>query len=339
MPSRIATNPTRGRYLVTGGAGFIGSNLVAELTQRGDSVVVCDWLGSDDRWRNLAKHEIADFVRPEDLPAWLRQHGQSVQGVLHMGAVSSTTESDVDLILQRNFHFTIELLQWCTSLRVPLIYASSAATYGDGSAGFDDVPGCEALARLRPLNPYGWSKHLVDQRVARLGAEGQALPPQCVGLKFFNVYGPNEYHKGPMASVIAQNYARVMRGEPIRLFRSGRDDYADGGQLRDFIYVKDCVALTLWLLQHPEVSGLFNVGSGRARSWLDLAHAVFRAVGRAPQIEFIDMPANLAQRYQYLTEARTQRVRAVGYDHAFSDLESGVSDYVQGFLSQADPYR
>jgi len=323
-------------YIVTGGAGFIGSNLVAELAARGEAVVVCDWLRSDERWRNLAKHEIVDLIAPEDLLFWLETNQSEVEAVVHLGAISSTTETDVDLIVRNNVRATLDLVQWCTDAGKRLIYASSAATYGDGSAGFDDG---EALSRLRPLNAYGWSKHFVDRRVARLAAQGSPLPPQWVGLKFFNVYGPNEYHKGTMRSVVAQNFPRVQRGEAVRLFRSRRADYTDGGQLRDFIYVKDCVAVISWLLGNAGVSGLFNVGTGAARSWLDLANALFKAANQPPRIEFIDMPPELVEKYQYFTQAHVDRLRAAGYRDPFTTLEAGVADYVQQYLSRSDPYR
>jgi ADP-L-glycero-D-manno-heptose 6-epimerase len=326
-------------YLVTGGAGFIGSNLAAALAQRGDAVVVCDWLGRDERWRNLAAHELADLITPEELPAWLARAGSQLRAVVHLGAISSTTETDVDLIVRHNVRATLDLLRWCTEHQVRFLYASSAATYGDGSAGFDDDGSCEALAQLKPLNAYGWSKHLVDRRIARLAHTGQALPPQWVGLKFFNVYGPNEYHKGTMRSVVAQNFERVRQGEPLRLFRSYRREYADGGQLRDFIYVADCVRVMLWLLEQPGVCGLFNVGTGQARSWLDLAEALFAASGRPQAVEFIDMPVQLRERYQYLTQARMQRLRAAGYQQPFHSLEAGIADYVQRFLATDNPYR
>jgi ADP-L-glycero-D-manno-heptose 6-epimerase len=326
-------------YVVTGGAGFIGSNLVAELADRGQEVAVCDWLRNDERWRNLAKHEIAALIAPENLPNWLVTHSDRIEAVLHMGAISSTTETDVDLIVHNNVRATLDLLQWCTETRTRLIYASSAATYGDGSAGFDDTFGCEALARLRPLNAYGWSKHVVDRRIARLAEQGAALPPQWIGLKFFNVYGPNEYHKGTMQSVVAQNFARIRDGDPLRLFRSYRPEYSDGGQLRDFVYVQDCVDVIMWLLDHPDVSGLFNLGTGKARSWLDLAAALFAASGRPNNVEFIDMPPQLIEKYQYLTEARIDRLRAAGYERPFTSLQDGIADYVRNFLGTTDPYR
>jgi len=326
-------------YLVTGAAGFIGSNLVAELAAGGSEVVACDWLHKDERWRNLAKHEIADVVLPDALPDWLRRNGESVQAVVHLGAISATTETDVDLIVRNNVRATLDLIQWCTEYGKRILYASSAATYGDGTCGFDDTPDCAALARLLPLNAYGWSKHLVDRRIARLAAQGRALPPQWVGLKFFNVYGPNEYHKGGMKSAVAQNFERVRRGEPMRLFRSYRPDYADGGQLRDFVYVRDCVDVMVWLLRNPQVSGLFNVGTGAARSWLELAGALFAAAGLARRIEFIDMPEQLIAKYQYFTQARMERLRAAGYGRQFTSLESGVADYVRNYLARSDPYR
>jgi ADP-L-glycero-D-manno-heptose 6-epimerase len=327
-------------YLVTGGAGFIGSNLVAQLAERGAEVVVCDWLGSDERWRNLAHHELAEIIAPEALPVWLeRSAPKRIEAVIHLGAISSTSEGNVDRLIESNVRPTLDLLAWCTRHQRRFIYASSAATYGDGSAGFDDDGSSAALARLRPLNPYGWSKHVVDRRIARLAETKQPLPPQWAGLKFFNVYGPNEYHKGAMQSVIARNFARARSGEPLRLFRSYRSEYADGGQLRDFIYVRDCVEVIAWLLSQPQVCGLFNVGTGTARSWLELADALFAACNRDRNVEFIDMPAELVPRYQYFTEARMQRLREAGYPDAFTSLEAGVADYVEGYLATDDPYR
>jgi ADP-L-glycero-D-manno-heptose 6-epimerase len=326
-------------YVVTGGAGFIGSNIVAALAARGEEIAVCDWLGSDERWRNLSKHEIAALVAPEDLPAWLDRNASRVETVIHMGAVSSTTESDVDLIVARNVRATLDLLEWCTETQTPLIYASSAATYGDGGGGFDDDFNCEALRALRPLNAYGWSKHVVDRRIARLIALDRSLPPQWVGLKFFNVYGPNEYHKGSMQSLIARNYALAKSAQPLSLFRSYRPAFGDGGQMRDFIYVEDCVDVVMWLVDHPEVSGLYNVGTGEARTWLEFAHALFDAVAQPRQIRFIDMPPELIDGYQYRTQARMDRLRAVGYTRPFMSLETGVSRYVRHYLATDDRYR
>lgn len=326
-------------YLVTGGAGMIGSNVVAELAAAGHEIVVCDWLRQDERWRNLAKHDVADVVVPEALPGWLATKARRVRGIVHMGAISATTETDVDAIVQNNIRLTLDLWDWCTANGVPLIFASSAATYGDGSAGFDDVASRESLARLLPLNAYGWSKHFIDRRIARLIEDGAPTPPQWVGLKFFNVYGPNEYHKGSMKSVVAHNAVRIAEGKPLRLFRSYHADYGDGGQVRDFIYVKDCARVIAWLLGNPQVSGLFNLGTGQARSWLDLGRSMFAALDVPEAIEFIDMPEQLRGKYQYYTQAEMARLRAAGYRAPFTSLEEGVADYVRGYLSREDPYR
>jgi ADP-L-glycero-D-manno-heptose 6-epimerase len=326
--------------VITGGAGFIGSNLAAALEERGArELVVCDRLGSDDKWRNIAKRELAAIVPPAGLMAFLGAHARAIEAVFHLAAVSSTTERDADLVIAANFTLSLELWDWCVATGTRFIYASSAATYGDGSAGFDDNGGPAALALLRPLNAYGWSKHLFDRRVARLVADGVATPPQWAGLKFFNVYGPNEYHKGAMKSVAAQIYPRAAAGEPCRLFRSHRPGIADGGQRRDFVHVRDCVAMMLWLYDHPAVSGLFNAGSGTARSFAELAEAVYRAAGTTPRIEYVDTPPEIRGAYQYRTEARMGRLRDAGFDLPATPLEDGVRDYVQSYLAATDPYR
>jgi ADP-L-glycero-D-manno-heptose 6-epimerase len=326
-------------YLVTGGAGFIGSNIVAALSERDAEVVVCDWLGDDERWKNLAKHDVAEIIEPETLPAWLQRKGDRLTAVVHMGAISATTETNVDLIATRNIRATLDLLEWCSAAQKPLIYASSAATYGDGAHGFDDTFTREALAKLQPLNAYGWSKHLVDRRIARMAANGVKLPPQWVGLKFFNVYGPNEYHKGSMRSVVARNFPLVRAGEALRLFRSYLPQYADGGQLRDFVYVRDCVDVILWFLDNPKRSGLYNLGTGQARTWMDLANALYKALDRPAKVEIIDMPAELRSKYQYYTQASMDRLRSAGYERPFTSLEDGVGDYVRRYLANEDPYR
>jgi ADP-L-glycero-D-manno-heptose 6-epimerase len=326
-------------YLVTGGAGLIGSNMVAALSERNHEVAVCDWLRDDERWRNLAKHEISEIIEPETLPEWLKRKGDRLRAVVHMGAISASTETNVDLIAARNIRATLELIQWCTEAQVPLIYASSAATYGAGKQGFDDSFTRDALAKLRPLNAYGWSKHVVDRRLARMVEDGAKLPPQWVGLKFFNVYGPNEYHKGSMRSVIARNFSAVQRGEPLRLFRSYRADYADAGQMRDFIYVRDCVEVMLWFLDNANFSGLYNLGAGQARTWMDLAKALYAALGRAPNVEIVDMPIELQAKYQYYTQATMDRLRKIGYQRPFTSLENGVGHYVKQYLINEDPYR
>ena len=327
------------RYLVTGGAGFIGSNIAAALAARGDQVVICDWLGRDERWRNIAKHDLEDVVMPEELPQWLARRGRDLAAVVHMGAISATTETDVDLIVRRNIRATLDLWDWCAGNATPFVYASSAATYGDGTAGFDDDMTAPALAQLLPLNAYGWSKHFVDRRFGQILKAGEPVPPQWCGLKFFNVYGPNEYHKGTMKSVVAQGFERVVRGESLKLFKSYRAGVADGEQMRDFVYVRDCVDVILWLLEHHEVSGIFNVGSGKARSWIDLAHALFNAAGKPCSVEFVDMPETMRAKYQYFTQGRMDRLRTAGYDRQMTALEAGIADYVHLYLMKDDPYR
>jgi ADP-L-glycero-D-manno-heptose 6-epimerase len=324
--------------LVTGGAGFIGSNLVAALCERGVSVAVSDRLRSNEKWRNLAKADFRELVEPEALDAWLAGRGR-LDAIVHLGAISATTERDADLIFDVNVRLSTRLWEWCAAHDTPFIYASSAATYGAGAQGFDDLQQVAALAQLRPLNAYGWSKHYFDRRVLAGLAAGQGAPPQWVGLKFFNVYGPNEYHKGTMQSVVAQKYPLVATGQPVTLFRSHHPDYPDGGQMRDFIYVEDCVDVILWLLERPQVSGLFNLGSGRARSFSDLARAIAAAAGVPARIEFIPMPEAIRPNYQYYTEARMQKLRDAGYDRPFTSIEDGVRRYVEGYLALADKYR
>ncbi len=253
--------------------------------------------------------------------------------------MSSTTEQDADLVVQSNFTLTMRLWDWCAAHGVTFIYASSAATYGDGGEGFDDDGSVAGLARLRPLNVYGWSKHLADRRIATLVARGAASPPHWAGVKFFNVYGPNEGHKGDMMSLVAKLYPKAIAGAPARLFRSHHPDYKDGGQSRDFIYVRDCVEALLWLADQPSANGLFNLGTGAARSFADLAAATYRALGREPEYEFVDTPEEIRAKYQYFTEARMDRLRAAGYNRPFTALEDGVADYVTKFLAASDPYR
>ncbi len=322
--------------VVTGGAGFIGSNLHAALVARGQETVVVDRLRAHGKWRNLAAHPPARLLAPEELDRFLDTH-PPVEMVFHFGAISATTASDGDLVWATNCELSLKLWLWCAQRRVPFLYASSAATYGDGSQGFAD--GLENLSRLRPLNLYGWSKHAFDLQVARMLREDQPRPPQWVGLKLFNVYGPNEYHKGPMISVVKVKFDEVAAGRAPRLFRSDRPDIADGEQARDFIYVDDVVAVLLWLMEHPHVNGLFNLGTGRARTYRDLARAVTQAMGAPDQVEFIPMPEVLRGRYQSFTEAPMQRLRHAGYQGAFTPLEEGVRRYIQDFLAGPTPYR
>ncbi|MCA3739409.1 ADP-glyceromanno-heptose 6-epimerase [Phenylobacterium sp.] len=326
---------------VTGGAGFIGSNIVARLAEdRSLDVVVCDRLREADlgKWRNLSKHAIGDFVAPGDMFDWLEKRWRDVEAVVHMGAISSTMETDADQIIQTNFGLSRDLYRWCADRQRRFVYASSAATYGHGAQGFEDQDDFESLAALRPLNAYGWSKALFDVFAARQAAREYA-PPQWAGLKFFNVYGPNESHKGPMRSVATQIWPSVRDGQSVQLFKSYREGVPDGGQKRDFVYVRDVADVVAWLLASPEVNGVFNLGSGKARTFEDLARAVFAAAGKPPQIDYIPMPATLRDRYQYFTEARMQRLAEAGYSGGFTTLEAGIEDYVRGFLATDDPYR
>jgi len=326
--------------LVTGGAGFIGSNIVAALEERGaGKLVVCDRLRSNDKWRNIGKRELADIVHPEQLFDFLDANRKNLEVIFHMGAISATTETDADKIVANNFSLSLALWKWCAFNNVRFIYASSAATYGDGTQGFDDECSIEHLARLHPLNAYGWSKHLFDRRVARKLAVGSRRPPQWAGLKFFNVYGPNEYHKGTQQSVVAQIHPHAVAGAAYQLFRSHNPAYTDGGQLRDFIWIGDVVDVVMWLYDSPQVSGLFNVGTGQARSFLDLACAVYRANGREPLIKFRDTPIEIRDKYQYFTQAKVDRLREAGYDRPFTPLERGVETYVRDYLAAPDRYR
>lgn len=325
--------------LVTGGAGFIGSNLVAALRERkAGPVYVCDLIDSEEKRGNLAKHDIAGLVEPDALLGWLEGEGAAVETIFHMGAISSTTERDPTVLLDNNVKLSTALWRWAAAQDARLIYASSAATYGDGERGFDDDPEPLALAALEPLNGYGQSKQMFDVDAVLMARMG-CRPRQWAGLKFFNVYGPNEYHKGGQRSVAVQLFEQISGTGRARLFRSHREDYADGGQLRDFIWVGDCVDVMLWLYDTPGVSGIFNCGTGQARSFADLAKACFAAMGRSPEIEFIDTPESLRAHYQYFTEARMDRLRAAGYARPFTTLEEGVASYIRDFLQTNDPYR
>jgi ADP-L-glycero-D-manno-heptose 6-epimerase len=326
------------KLLITGGAGFIGSNLVAALNEAGCvDIIVNDELGSGEKWRNLQKRQLLDVVPPSDLQRWIE--GRKLSAVIHLGANSDTTATNGDAVIASNFRLSLMLLDWCTANRTPFIYASSAATYGDGTVGFDDDWSVNALRRLRPMNLYGWSKHLFDLVVAERLQRRIDLPPQCVGLKFFNVFGPNEYHKGHMRSVIATVFADAQAGRPVHLFKSHREGIEDGDQQRDFIYVEDAVAVMRWLIDQGDVSGIFNVGTGTARSFRDLVTALFRALGRDPNIVYLEMPTTVRERYQYFTRATVERLRQAGYDRTFTPLEAGVADYATRFLAAADHYR
>ena len=323
--------------LLTGGAGFIGSCLHGALRARGRRVIVVDRLGHDGRWRNLRSHPPERLLSPDQLDDHLLT-APAFDAVVHLGAISETTARDGDLVWRTNVALSQDLWTWCAAHGVPFFYASSAATYGaaDGPSGFSDDP--VHLRSLNPLNLYGWSKHAFDLWAQDQVADGAPAPPRWAGLKFFNVYGPNEYHKGPMISVVKTKYDEVAAGEPARLFRSDRDDLADGHQARDFVWVGDVVDVLLWLLDAQAApSGLFNLGTGVARTYLDLAHAVCDAAGARRHASFVDMPDSLRGQYQYHTRADIGRLRAAGYDGQFTPLEEGVRRYV-ALLRSADPH-
>ena len=326
--------------IVTGGAGFIGSNIVAELEKQGyKDIVVVDWLGSNDKWKNIAKRELAAIVSPENMLEYIKENEKQIEAIIHMGAISATTERDVDLIIRSNFELSWKLWEFCCDNHKQFIYASSAATYGDGSFGFVDRNDLEYLNQLRPLNPYGWSKVLFDRKVSREVLEKRDTPKQYAGLKFFNVYGPNEYHKGGQKSVVAHIFPEVKAGNEVKLFKSYNPKYKDGEQLRDFVWVGDCVSVVMWLLKNPNVSGLFNVGTGQARSFYDLAKATWMAMGKEPKIGFKDMPETLKDKYQYYTQADLSNLRAKGYNKPMTSLEEGIRQYVQNFLNEEDAYK
>ncbi len=312
---------------MTGGAGFIGSALVWALNRRGcDNIVVCDILGTNEKWRNLTPLRFADYVEAADLLPRLQSGALGkFDLVLHMGACSATTEKDATYLIKNNFEFTKDLAHWSLANKARFVYASSAATYGDGEAGMEDNE--TKLDSLRPLNMYGYSKHLFD-----LHAKRADFLNKIVGLKFFNVFGPNEDHKADMRSLVHKSFAQVQNEKIIRLFKSCRKDFKHGEQKRDFLYVKDCVAMTLHLAATPKANGLFNIGSGGARSWIDLANSVFAAVNKKPAIKFIEMPETIREKYQYFTQANLLRLRGTGYVAPVTPLENAVADYVRNYL-------
>jgi len=320
---------TDSRILITGGAGFIGSALVWELNCRGcENIVVCDRLSTDEKWKNLVPLKFADYIDGNDLLQAV-QHAPAKLGrfdhVLHLGACSATTERDADYLMRNNYEFTKQLCQWSLAHQTRFVYASSAATYGDGAHGMDDqMPDIHAL---RPLNMYGYSKHLFD-----LHAKREGWLPKIVGLKYFNVYGPNEDHKADMRSLVHKACGQILATGKVQLFKSHRPDYKDGEQMRDFLYVKDAIRMTLHLAETPSAGGLFNLGSGKAHTWVELATAIFTALGKEPVIEFIDMPEHLQSKYQYYTCADIAKLRASGFTQEITALTEAVRDYVQGYL-------
>jgi ADP-L-glycero-D-manno-heptose 6-epimerase len=316
--------------VVTGGAGFIGSAIVWKLNSRKiNNIIIVDELGTDEKWKNLVGLNFFDFINKNDfitnIEKGILHLPENVEAIFHMGANSSTTERDADYLLNNNYEYTKKLADYSIKNNARFIYASSAATYGDGSLGFDDAE--DVCTSLRPLNMYGYSKNLFD-----LWAHKEGLFNKIVGLKYFNVYGPNEYHKGDMRSVVNKAFDQVFATGKVKLFKSGNPNYKNGEQKRDFLYIKDAVEMTLFFLDNPDKNGLFNIGSGKARTWNDLVNALFKALGKPVNIEYIEMPEYLAEKYQYFTEAKLDKIKKAGYSKLFTSLEDGVTDYVKNYL-------
>jgi ADP-L-glycero-D-manno-heptose 6-epimerase len=318
--------------IVTGGAGFIGSAFIWKLNNEGvDDILVVDELGESDKWKNLVNRRYVEYIHKDAFLRMIRNEQMpfTPRAIIHMGACSSTTERDADYLMDNNYHYTCRLAEWALPKNIRFIYASSAATYGAGSQGFSDDNAVTPM--LRPMNMYGYSKQVFDLWVLRQQAE-----KQVVGIKFFNVFGPNEYHKGDMRSVVHKAFEQIRDTGKVRLFKSHKPEYTDGGQMRDFVYVKDCVDAMWWLLEHPEINGIFNLGTGKARTWNDLIQALFSAMKMKPKIEYFDIPPEIRSQYQYLTEAEMDKLRATGCQAAFRPLEEAVQDYVVNYLQKPD---
>jgi ADP-L-glycero-D-manno-heptose 6-epimerase len=320
-------------HIVTGGAGFIGSAILWKLNREGiDDILVVDDLGKSDKWKNLVNRRYREYIHKSAfLPLLTSGRLDPVDAVIHMGACSSTTEKDADFLMENNFHYSTRLAKYALRNHIRMINASSAATYGDGSRGFSDKR--ETMLDLRPLNMYGYSKQLFDLWALRRGAL-----EDLASLKFFNVFGPNEYHKDDMCSMVFRGFSQIRETGGLRLFKSYRPEYGDGGQRRDFVYVKDCVEVVWWLLEHPDANGVFNIGTGRDRSWNALAAALFSAMGLEPNIDYIPMPEPLRDRYQYYTRAEMEKLTRAGCPVTFTSLETAVNDYVQNYLLKEDIY-
>jgi ADP-L-glycero-D-manno-heptose 6-epimerase len=320
--------------IVTGGAGFIGSAFVWKLNQEGiEDIVIVDQLGSDDKWKNLVNLRFADYIHKDEFMNLVLADEVPFEAsaVIHMGACSSTTERDADYLWENNYLYSREIAEWALKHNARFIYASSAATYGDGALGFSDDH--EKISQLKPINMYGYSKQIFDLWVLK-----NKLEDKMVGIKFFNVFGPNEYHKGDMTSVIYKAFNQIKETGKMRLFKSYRKEYPDGGQLRDFVYVKDCLNVMWWFLKNPEVNGIYNLGTGKARTWKDLIKAVFASIERKANIQYIEMPVALRNQYQYFTEAQMNKLKLAGCPVTFAPLEETVRDYVVNYLQNTDPH-
>jgi ADP-L-glycero-D-manno-heptose 6-epimerase len=320
--------------VLTGGAGFIGSVMLARLNEAGyDDVLVVDNLASSEKWKNLVGKKYSEYFHKDDFLEVFEEEldPQEIEAVIHLGACTSTTEYDVDYLMRNNYDYSKLLAEWCFENEIRFIYASSASTYGNGELGFNDEK--SYIEKFRPLNPYGYSKHLFDLWLVKNNYDRL-----CAGFKFFNIFGPNEYHKGAMASLVYKAYHQVEETGALKLFRSYNPQYKDGEFSRDFLYVKDCVDVLMWALENEDVNGIYNLGSGKARSWNDLAAALFTAMGKDKNIQYIDMPEEIRGAYQYYTEADMTKLRTAGYKTEFRSLEDSVADYVRSYLSESQPY-
>ncbi len=314
--------------VVTGGAGFIGSAIVWRLNRMGeDKIIIVDELGTDDKWKNLVGLNFREFMNKDEFIKRVKEENVpfDIEAIIHMGACSATTEKDADYLMRNNHHYSVELCRYCLPRRARFIYASSAATYGDGTNGYLDNE--NELENLKPLNMYGYSKHLFD-----LWLKMNKIIDKVAGLKYFNVYGPNEYHKEDMRSVVHKAYQQILETGKVKLFKSYHPDYKDGEQKRDFVYVKDIVDMTLFFLEHHDKNGLFNAGSGKAHTWNELVTAIFKAMDKPVNIEYVDMPENLRGKYQYFTQAELKKIKDAGYSKPITPLDEGVADYVKNYL-------
>lgn len=327
------------QLIVTGGTGFIGSNLLCTLEEKGyTDIISIDTFGCESKWKNVAKRSCVSFILPEQMPAYLDRHQEDISAIIHLGGISSTTETDVDKIVETNIQLSISLYNYCKMNHIQFIYASSAATYGLAGS-FEDVQDIDSLRLLRPMNAYGWSKHCVDKHIA-IDRKSDVADCQVVGLKFFNVYGPNEYHKGEQMSVIAKFHKQYAQQGRAKLFKYGEGSVMEGkSPRRDFVYVNDCVDVIIWMLEHKHVSGLFNVGTGQARTFQDVACIVAKMSGTEPNIDYIEMPDSLKSQYQDYTCADMTKLRNTGYSAKMTSLEDGIADYINNFLSKTDKYK
>lgn len=324
--------------IITGGIGFIGSQVLAALEESENNIAVIDVFGSGDKWKNVAKRKTTFFISPDSIFDFLGKHNSQIKLILHFGGVSSTMEKDVDKIVKNNIQLSINLYDYCIENKIRFIYASSAATYGNGENGLSDQEDVAYLDCLKPLNAYGWSKHCIDRYVWSINNRKKSQDNGVVALKFFNVYGPNEYHKGNQSSVIYSFYNQLKEGSNLHLFKSYKNEYKDGEQCRDFVWIDDCVDVILWMIKHKEISGIYNVGSGVSRTFNDVAKIISLTLGRSCNIKYVEMPENLKEQYQYHTIANISKLYSVGYDKPMTSLEDGISTYINNFLNTSDKY-